>query len=211
MQRFFLKPHSSGPPPSGTTWSPTNLNANVTLTNGNLTATPSGGAPVAQYLSGLASASVTGKKYWEVTRVARDVFNGVIGIANASFLFGTNGNSLGDGTANGVAFLPDAGELQYNNAGVTSGYPTGGVGSIFGFAIDATGSPLLWVTGDGVTWNAGGGADPATATGGYAVLFAGAVFPGYSLGYDGTAVDVWTINTGASPFAYTVPAGFTGV
>lgn len=186
--------------------SSTNKNSNVTVSG--LAVTPSGGAPSAQYLSGLADTAVSGKQYFETTRTARDSYNGVIGLANSSMSF-SSGNGVGNDT-DGIALLPDYGSLWYNSGGVASSYPTGNTGTTFGWAVDAS-NGLFWVTADGSTWNAGGSASPTTGVGGYTIPFAGSIYPAYSLGYDGTNRDTWTFNFGATTLAYTVPSGFAAM
>jgi hypothetical protein len=185
---------------ASTSWS-TDPGPDITLSNGNLTATRSAGFSYGA-IKTVGGAS-SGKKYFEVTITTQPApsFN-LIGIGNASF-----GAPLGN-DANGAG-LDTSGSLHINGLQVGAVISTGWFpNDVLGIAIDLT-AKKFWVrylsmsTG---TWNNSATADPATGVGGFDIstLAAGPYFIAYST----IGGDVITANFGGSAFTYTAPSGF---
>ena len=91
-----------------TTWSTTNKNANITLSNANLTANVNDNLTL--HYAGISDATISGsqKIYWEVT-VTNVGIGGAgqgfgVGIANSSFTFGNGNFYLGIDT-NSLSYL----------------------------------------------------------------------------------------------------------
>lgn len=86
------------------------------------------------------------------------------------------------------------------------------------FAVDYTeGVDLSWQRIGGGDWNAGSGADPATGVGGF--TFSGLtggedppiIYPAYQLLGDDGGVGSVLLNTGAMPYSYPAPVGFSNI
>jgi hypothetical protein len=179
-----------------TTWNPADKNANVTLSNGNLTATDtSGTSPV----RAIASHS-TGKFYYSVHLDAL-AGNGTTGIANSA---ATLGNFVGSDN-NGVAYNPSGGSVLANSAALAT-IQTSVQGNTVDVAVDI-GGQLIWFRTNGGNWNNSGTANPATGTGGisFASVAAGPYFPAWA-GF--AASDAVTANFGAAAYTFAAPAGF---
>jgi hypothetical protein len=174
---------------------------NVTLSNGNLTATHSNTSTN----SGAVSTAMkgTGKRYFEATFTTTPSAGDGIGILLSSGTF-TDMISVGSNTS--VQFAGSGG-IIYSNGG-SSGMSTGAIanGDKISAAIDLD-NRRGWFRRNGGNWNGSGTANPATNTGGFTIQsgsFAPAV--GFTTGGSGNSV---TLNLGATAFTYTVPAGFT--
>lgn len=181
------------------TWNPSDKNADISLSNGNLTAT-AGVVSGERGIRAVTSAS-SGKKYWEITPVTYIGFS-TVGVGNASASLST---FLGTST-HALSFLPD-GQVFYNNAAVTTiqSYTQGDVVCI---ALDLD-NDKIWFRTNGGNWNNAviGSQNPATNTGGIDVSgVAGAVF---AMVHFQPNSDVFTANFGATAFAQTAPAGFS--
>lgn len=154
----------AGKPPavaSSTTLDPANTHADITLSNGNLTALQTGGAgfrtsrTVASYSSG--------KKYFKATWDNTTSDPG-FGFGNSST---TTNNYLGS-SINSVGYHNDSNVYQTGGANTT--YTTGDVTEV---AFDI-GAQLIWVRKNSGNWNNNGSADPATGTGGFSTSYLGA-------------------------------------
>ncbi len=192
MQMILGSPF--GLPP--TTWSPTDKNAALVLSNGNLTATTAAGS----YSPGRATNSQsTGKHYFECSLLTNA--NGFVGIANATYAL-TSGNYVGKDVnswalqSRGVAA---DWSTVHNNAGSDTGITTLST-DIFNCALDSD-AGKLWFGING-TWIGGG--DPAAGTSPTYTGVTGAMFPALSPLVGNT----WTGNFGATAFAQTIPSGF---
>lgn len=199
-----------------TTWSTTNKNAHITLSNGNLTATNDATRDI-NYAGRSDTSFSTGSKYWE-EHVDQDNGSSIaIGIANSSETYPDN-QFLGL-TANSVASYTDGN--TYCNSVIVSG--GGGInnattGDTFCYAVIAGASAKLWIRVNGGNWNnaAIGSQNPATNTGGIdiaALGFTGAIFPAMNTLFltGATPAGALTANFGATAFAFTPPAGFVGL
>jgi hypothetical protein len=156
-----------------TAWNPSDKDADLVLSGGNLIATGGGGANNVQAVRAVAS-SASGKKYYEC-RLTAFLDNAAIsmGIGNSSAslsgLVGANLDSVGCITN---------GEVRINNRAVDT-IDAYALNDWVGIAADLT-AELIWFKNitDGGNWNADAGADPATGTGGisFASLNAGRGF-----------------------------------
>lgn len=178
---------------ANTTWNPSDKNASVTLSNGNLTATTSSSGSVRS----IASHS-SGKYYCE---------NVITHSANSSFGIATSGYSLSGyigSTANAVGCLTD-GRVFLNNVNVTTLTAVAN-GTTWSLAIDLDNKRAWWRRNAG-NWNDNVSADPATNTLGVDIsgLNAGLYF----VIWDGeTNTDAAAMNFGATAYAQSVPSGF---
>lgn len=181
------------------TWNPSDKDANITLSNGDLTAAAGAGTYVVR-ATGSAS---TGKKYWEITVDAS--FNGNMrnGIANASHSL-TSG--LGDSAHNSVGF--DSSGPVYEgggSAGTGNSYLT--INKIVKIAVDLT-AEKIWVKVDSGNWNNDASANPATGTNGFSFsnINSGPYYPAFSSASPGP--HTVTANFGATAFNSAAPSGF---
>jgi hypothetical protein len=185
-----------------TTWNLADLAA-TTLSNGNLTATPTGIGGVRSILS-----VTTGKYYFELTFVASSSQN-VLGVANASAVLAGGSNVANTGS--GGAVVVSAGSMLINGASQGSlGAFAAGVAC--GIALDM-GGHLIWFRNATTAgnWNASGTANPATGAGGFSLnTLTGGATTLYALSSvaalaGSTAI---TANFGDTAFVGAVPAGF---
>jgi hypothetical protein len=181
-----------------TTWNPSDKSANITLTNGNLTASTPQSAVYAGVRS-VASAS-SGKKYWETLANVRTTPAETGGAGNASAtLSNFNGQD-----AFGMGWF-GSGEV-YTNLTLQGTIQTWVQGDTLCFALDIDNSKM-WFRTNGGNWNNDviGNQNPATNTGGFTFAFAAPVFAMLALNTSG---DQHTANFGATAYAQTPPAGF---
>jgi len=198
---------------ASTTWNPSDKNAAIALSGGNLTATSSAG-------SGSANAAVratnpisaTIKTYFEVT-VSGTVGQYLsIGVMNGSATLSNN-----VGAVNGASMVNklDGSFKFYVNASedFSGPYPNLVSGQVIRVAIDRANNKM-WVAVNNNTWSGSavwmgsGGTtdDPATGVGGKSISpVTGAIYPAISSAWTG---DVCTLNPGPT-FAYPVPTGFS--
>jgi hypothetical protein len=186
-----------------TTWNPSDKHANITLSNGDLTATT--GATGFFGVRSISSKSA-GKFYFEVTQTSAGSPGATAsGIANASealdFFVG------GGGVANhGIGWSGD-GTVYMNGVGVAA-IQTWAQGDTLCFAIDFD-LELIWFRTNGGNWNnaAIGSQNPATGTGG--IDFSASNGPYFAMVSLRTNGENNTTNFGGSAFAQAVPSGFT--
>jgi hypothetical protein len=183
---------------ANTTWNPSDR-VNATLSNANLTSTPTGQMLVRSVLS-----VTSGKYYFEIKFAATGNSAGV-GIANSS---ATSGSVL---NGSGVAYAINDGTTYVNGVAqaVVGGFGVNGACCI---ALDM-GAKLIWfrsmIAG---FWNSTSSStpNPATGVGGYSIsgLTGGAttIFA-YAGGTNASASPV-TANFGDSAFVGIVPAGY---
>lgn len=199
---LVLAPFSAalGAEPSKTyaTWSPTDKNSKITLSNANLTATNSSGVSNAR--GGVRSniGKTGGKWYWEQTFTYTD---DVVGVANETYSLAEYiGNEAG-----GWAYHRN-GNKYHNYDAVLTGYAYGSTwtaGDVLSVAIDADANKV-WFAKNGV-WQASG--NPAAGTGFAFDNVTGTIFGAYGV-HDDTGTQSTTANFGATSFAYTPPSGF---
>ena len=178
-----------------TTWNPSDKHANITLSNGNLTAE----VVTFNYFYGVraTNSKTAGKWYWEET-VDVDINRRCIGIGtiNATLSPQVGYDVYGYG-------YRDDGKKWHNGSGVSFG-ATYTATDVIGVALDLDNNKI-WFSKNG-NWQASG--NPSDGTNEAFSLSPAAYFPMTSLGYTG---DKDTVNFGASAFAHTVPTGFVGV
>lgn len=180
---------------AATTWNPADTSANMTLSNGNLTATSTNFSVGTRAAAGLNS----GKSYFEVTMAnGASTADGIgIGLASASLAatlpVGTAGVAPNSIFVNGVSVLAFP--------GITNG-------SIIGIAVDLTAQLIWFRIAPSGNWNNSGTANPATGTGGVSIssISSGALYPIYQVG--AATGHSATANFGASAFSGAVPSGF---
>lgn len=177
------------------TWNPADKHANITLSNGDLTASVS----TAVWASARATMSkASGKWYWEVT-IDAGTANFYIGIATSAtpvdYRVGEDAYSYG---------YQHSGLKWHNNSSASYG-STYGAGDVIGVALDLDNGKIWWSK-NGV-WQASG--DPAAGTNEAYSGLSGAFFPAVSLRKDSLITN--TANFGASAFAYPAPSEFMGL
>lgn len=183
------------------TWDPADKAADVTLSNGNLTA-----ASVSFGWKSARStlAYTTGKKYFEVSFDAIGSY-GLAGIHLEGPLGTyTGSNSLGMG-------WNTAGERYNAGAPVAALTPTWANGDRLCVAVNI-GTGMAWARKNNTGWNsvAGGSQDPAAGLGGIplpAAMLSGNLFASVSVQFAGTDISTGCFNTAS--FLNPVPAGFS--
>ena len=193
----------SPPPPVGTTWSTTNKNSNVVLSNSNLTAS-SGTATTANTAGREDQSITTGQKIYGEFTATTNTGNSLIGVVNASFSF-ADFNYLGIDT-NGIGLLP-SGAVLYNN-GVPATFAAFTTGDVVSMAVDFNAALIWWRVNSG-NWDNSALANPATGVGGQAIGITGDLFWAYGLIYDGGTQNAF-VGKFSTPFSLAVPVGFSG-
>ena len=174
-----------------TAWDAANKSDNVTLSNGDLTATGNNGGAGNGNVLGL-DGYATGKRYFavEITALNNNTF---VGFSDEDFVLG---NYLLDN--------PDSigwivwGDIAYNNNWYTS--ISFAAGDILHFAIDID-NDLAWFRLNAGNWNNSGTADPATGVEGFAASLNGIVKPNFGVSFNDGG--------GATFSQQTPPSGFT--
>lgn len=177
------------------TWSPTDKDAAITLSNGNLTAASNTSSSTG-VVRGSASKSA-GKLYFEQTSVTSAVTSH-FGLAN-----GSAGLTIHIGEdVNGWGYSDQLGGLIRNNASnAASGFAGPATNDVVGIHVDFTNLKLYFrLNGTNL-----GSMDPAAGTGGLA-FSAGSWFPAFSAANNGSAA---TLNVGASAFGTSPASGFS--
>ena len=190
-----------------TAWSATNKNSRIVLSNGSLTATADTSVTNTHEVGWADGSFTTGQKiYWEVHVDALGGDVGV-GVVNSSASH-ADGDFLGSYTDAIGEY--ENGAVWYNFGEVATANPTFAAGDTVCVAVDFNAGLIWWRTNAG-NWNNSGTADPSTGTGGITVGITGALFPAYSVKYDGTTQSAVTANFGATTFAHTMPSGFSSL
>jgi hypothetical protein len=188
-----------------TTFNPSDKGSNVTLSNGNLTAsyntTPDNGVRAIGSSSG-------SKKYFEAT-ITAGFASGDDGTGIS--IAGENFTTLASNATGGVVLF-NSGNVWVNGTNTLSTGLSLSSTKTIGVAADTTAN-LIWFTQDGTHWNSTSSVtnNPATGVGG--VSFSGlsgqAMFPLVLMGGSAGTNHSWTGNFGATAFTYTVPAGYS--
>ena len=173
------------------TFNPIDKSANVTLSNGNLTASV---GEVAWSSIRATAAKSSEKWYWEFTTGA--FTDAVLGIAQSGMLLsnyvGLDSNGYG---------LWDNGQTYYNSLSIAS--PPYYTGDIISVALDLDNAKIWWAING--TW-IDSEANPATGVNPrYSGIAEGDWYPAGSLSYTSAV----TVNFGATAFSYTIPSGFS--
>jgi hypothetical protein len=206
IQQIYLGEHQTFSI-AGTTWNPSDKSANITLSNGNLTAafTSASDGGVRSITS-----KSSGKWYAEFSPGA--TFTGSdtgFGIVLGSVAL----NAIGFSVTNACIVLPGANPAIWFNGSFSGvNLSPSGYGAAMGIAVDLDNKTLWfnnWTTGN--AWRGkttGATSDPATNTNG---LDISAVFPGagaFLCVCANNSGSSGTLNTGSSAFTGTVPSGF---
>ena len=181
------------------TWNPSDTGANISLSNGDLTATAS--AYLAYDSTRATDAKTSGKYYWEIyiEAINNNVRCGV-GLSSADL-----DSEVGD-DANGWSYYSDGdvtSSLYHNNT--YSGW--GSIfyaGDVIGVAIDVD-AGYIWYAVNNV-WQGSG--DPAAGTNPAQTGVTNPIFPMCGLGRNTSPADSVTLRTVATSFSYSPPSGF---
>lgn len=176
------------------TWNPSDKDAGITLSNGNLTAENTSSALWRAVRSIFSKSS--GKWYWELTINVANDDNFMIG-------FGTSSETLTypGATAAGYGYRGATGDKYHNS--VYEDYGDAYTASnIIGIALDFSKGKGWWRK-NGI-WQASG--DPAAGTNEAYSGISGTFFAMVSLYQAGNKI---TANFGATDFAYSIPDGFS--
>lgn len=195
------------------TWSSTDSTSGMTFSGDLLTATaPNFGAT---FLYGRATKGVQAgaKKFWsiKVTVLPTGAANEALGIATDTFPFS---GFIGADIHSAAQYENDA-RIFVNNV-TTAVTNLWVLNSVVDFAVNRL-AGLYWSRIDGGVWNAGGGADPATNTGGLDIsILTGnqspaILYPAYQLLGDGGGLGTIIGNFGASAYPFAAPAGYTNL
>jgi hypothetical protein len=188
------------------TWNPSDKNANVTLSNGNLTA--AGNNSSFYYPVRATIGKSTGKWYWEefIDMAALSGFNyQVSGVGNSSASL-ANGQYVG-ANVNSWAYHNLNGN-KYTNAVNTAYGATYITGVTIGIALDMTNGAIYFAKNN--AWQNGG--DPtsgAAKTGAAYTGLTGTLYPMTSfLGQNNSTGSKNTANFGATALTYAAPSGY---
>jgi hypothetical protein len=184
------------------TWNASDKSANITLSNGNLTATASSatGSAVRTTIS-----QSTGKYYFEIAGTGTPA-NSFAGLTT-----GTKSLDTIQASASSCILARFSDGLilnELNFVGNMAGGAAGVNGDVTCLAVDMT-NKRIWFRRNSTNWNDNASFNPATNVGGYDIspTFAStAAFPFVS--FNGTGFN-YIANFGASTFVGAVPAGFT--
>lgn len=172
----------------------------VTMSNKNLTATQS----VATANVGVHSSAqrTAGKYYFEITCTTTHSVVNALGIAleTATYV------NLCSSGINGTIVLCNTGTIFSNNANSGKSLLAPINGDILGFAIDLD-MRKAWVRKNGGLWNNTSGADPALNLSGVTIQALQSFSPVVAFGSAFTG-DSYTADFGATPYAFSAPAGF---
>ncbi len=180
------------------TFNPINRPALGTLTNGRLTVTSTSSA--GQFISTIGES--TGKYYIEYTITAagagkRLIFGLVNAAANQTTIFGNDVNGFA------VISIPPTGIFTHNGGGSYLPFASGvifDVGDLVALAWDAGAGTL------DVYYSASGSGTRTLLGTAYPALSAGTYYP--ACGDDAGTTFRYTVNFGATPYAFTPPAGY---
>lgn len=190
---------------STTTWNPSDKNAGITLSNGDLTATATSAS--SKVVRSVASHS-SGKYFCSFHLDGPDsaAFRVAVGVADStqslSGDLGLSGvHSAGVYDVDGVLYQSGG-----NSAVFTSTNPI--IGDIVDMALDID-NLKIWFRRNGGNWNNNGSADPATNVGG-ATIFAIST-PMFVAGelLNTSTTTALTANFGGSAYTYAAPSGFS--
>lgn len=175
---------------------------NVTLSNGNLTATHSNTTSN----SGVRSASQqsSGKYYFEVTATQTAGSGDCVGVITAA---GTYTNLVTNGSNCGVQYR--AGAIWANNANSTLSGGNIANGNIVGVAVDLDNDKIWFQQFFGWNGLAVTSENPATNTGGVSISSFSGTTLSPAVGFAATASGNFTANFGATTFKGNVPSGFS--
>lgn len=179
------------------TWNPSDKSANITLSNGNLTATNPATGNYCGVRSDIGVSS--GKHYWEFAYTSGASSDAMYGIANGSQSM-ADGQYVGLG-ANGWGNYRPTGNKLYNGGNTAYG-SSQALNDVIMIALDMDNGEVYW--GKNGTWFNSG--NPASRTNPAFTGITGTIYAMVSLHYNNTPVG--TANFGATTMTYTAPSGF---
>jgi hypothetical protein len=183
-----------------TTWNPADKSANVTLSNGDLTATGQAETVGTVYAWARSTTSKTAGKLYVESTVGNTDGGGFAAALGTALASSDLANYLGR-LANESAYY-DTGEVYVNNAVATT-LATYTDGDVIGVAIDLD-AGKGWYSKNGVFASG----DPVAGTGAHFTFTPStALFVGFTTA-DETPAHVFTANFGATAFANAQPSGF---
>ena len=178
------------------TWNPSDKNAGVTLSNGNLTMT----TVTTNYVQARSTVGVTsGKWYWEVVYTSIVLSDAMTGIANGSMSLAT-GNYVGL-DANGWGVYTPTGNKLHNGANTAYGSACGA--NTIMCALDMDNGKVWWGL-NGTWFNSGNPASGTNAA--YTTGITGTIYACSTV--LSTNEPTLTANFGATAQSYSAPSGF---
>jgi hypothetical protein len=185
-----------------TTWNPSDKSSNITLTNANLRANPTTTADGG--VRSTTSQTSGAKFYFEVTGNGTGGTNTGCGITTSASALG----SIGSAAASSALVFQNSGNIWINGSNTSVSVGAIGTGTV-SFAIDLA-NARLWIRRSGGNWNNSGTANPATNTGGLSISALFPTNPAFAVATFNTSTAFnYTVNFGASAFAFAVPIGFS--
>ncbi len=192
------------------TWNPADKDPDITLSNGNLTATGAGGNDLVR----ATIAKGGGKFYWEIT-IGTDAGNITVGVATSVHSLAILLGAQAQPADSGMGYESSSGQKYRAGVAGASYGSTPAVGDVIGVALDLDNN-AVWFSLNG-SWIDGDGSDSSatvlaeieagtTTSAAFASIAAGSYFPAATVPWPG----VLTANFGASAFTYSAPSGFTG-
>lgn len=179
-----------------TNWNPSDIGANLTLSNGNLTAT---GGTTTGYPGVRAVANhSSGKYYYEAHCDLSLSGSQQCGVGNGSAALN---NYMGSTTTTSCGVIP-SGSVLGGAGGTATAFTTGDTICV---ALDVGNNNIWFRKGSGI-WNNNAGNDPAANTGGISVSTISGPF--YPMCTTHAVGDAWTANFGATAYSQTPPSGF---
>ena len=181
------------------TWNPSDKNANISLSNGNLTATATNTAWKSVRATDFKS---SGKWYWETTIDVAASNNHILGVGTSDASIEPPSGYPG-GDTHGYGYRGATGQKYYNATPVAYG-DTFTAGDIISVALDLDNGKIWWAKNG--AWQAAG--NPAAGTNEAYSGLSGSFYPMHS---PYTNTNAATANFGATSLSYTIPSGFKSV
>jgi hypothetical protein len=171
------------------TWNPADKSSNLTLSNGDLTAS----GPAATWACGRATVGKSsGKWYWEIHWDTSTTNYLMVGVGNSSASVASGSYPGFD--ANGYGYLCSLDGHKYNNGDQGAYGATCVQGDTIGVALDMDAGTIVMYK---------NGVSQGTMFSG----LSGTIYPMIGAGADAATLTI-TANFGASAFSYSVPSGF---
>lgn len=182
-------------PPNGTFWNPKDGDfVDYAFSNNNMVATKTGSTTNGNLRSNTSKSA--GKLYFEVSNAtsAANLLVGIETLAEINY----------PGSSNGYSYYATTGNRFANGAQLAYG-ATFTAGDLIGVAIDFANGKIFFSKNG--TWQNSG--DPVAGTGYAATGISGTYYIGIGRGTTGGIAVSTNLNTGATPFAYTPPSGYS--
>jgi len=205
------KPATSGGG-STTAFDPSNTNASIALSNGNLTGTNTYAVNGAYGNTQSIASHSTGKFFNEFTLTTLDpnAYAVPVGLITTSGGGASLNPGLGFDASISLGYYAGNGVMSFNSAVITGGsIQTSAQGDVVGMAVDIGGA-LIWIRTNAGNWNNSGTANPATGAGGISIsgLLTNPISVAVSIFQQAHNLSSVTANFGATSYAHSAPAGF---